>query len=101
MICFAITRQMVRIKAHKPLTVNKAAYREIPYLAVLIFFTQSHREFGGICDFSIYDLRLHLVILVALNDLRSNAEGRNSSDRALAVVRNCSDGTSPSCGMAV
>ena len=64
---------MVRIKAHKPLTVNKAAYREIPYLSVLIFFTQSHREFGGICDFSIYDLRLHLVILVALNDLRSNA----------------------------
>ena len=24
--------------------------------------TKSRREFGGICDFSIYDLRLHLVI---------------------------------------
>ena len=24
--------------------------------------TKSRREFGGICDFSIYDLRLHLAI---------------------------------------
>ena len=62
MIYFTITRHMVRIKAHKPLTVNKAAYRDIPYLSVL---KHSHAEPQGIwwdLRFSIYDLRLHLVI---------------------------------------
>ena len=42
---------MVRIKAHKPLTVNKAAYREIPYLSVLKYSLR--RATGSLVGFAI------------------------------------------------